>query len=414
MIETASFTLANGLRVVHHADTSTAKVAVDILYNVGAKDENPQLTGMAHLFEHLMFGGSVNIADFDREVELAGGWNNAWTSNDFTNFYTVVPAVNAETAFWVESDRMLQLAFSDKALEVQRQVVVEEFKQTTLNRPYGDVDSLMRSLLYKKHPYRWQTIGLSTDHILAVTQDNVRNFFYSHYAPNNAVLSVAGNITLERTRELAEKWFGPVPRRHIAPRNYPQEPPVTSPRTLNVTRPVPATLLSVLYPMPGYSHPLFPAADILTDIFANGESSRFHRELIMEDSVFTEADASILGSEEPGYLLMGGMLVDGNADTVTTARQQLALQAQRICETPPSQEELERALNKFESNFVRSTTNYLSKARKIAIAEMHGENINDILLRYKALSVEDIQRAAKEILDPSRACTLIYLPEEKA
>lgn len=414
MIETTSFTLANGLRVVHHADTSTAKVAVNILYNVGARDEHPQLTGMAHLFEHLMFGGSVNIVDFDREVELAGGWNNAWTSNDFTNFYTVVPAVNAETAFWVESDRMLQLAFSDKALEVQRQVVVEEFKQTTLNRPYGDVDSLMRALLYKQHPYRWQTIGLSTDHILAVTQDDVRNFFYSHYAPNNAVLSVAGNITLERTHALAEKWFGPIPRRNIAPRNYPQDPPVTSPRTLKVTRPVPAALLSVMYPMPGYAHPLFPAADLLTDIFANGESSRFHRELIMKDSVFTEADASILGSEDPGYLLMGGMLVDGNADTVKTAQQQLALQAQRICETPPTQQELERALNKFESNFVRSTTNYLAKARKIAMTEMHGENINDTLRRYKSLVAEDIQHAAKEILDPSRACTLIYLPEEKA
>ena len=200
MIEYNKFTLSNGLRVIHNYDGATAMVALNVMYNVGARDEKPNMTGMAHLFEHLMFGGSVNIPDFDGAIESAGGMNNAWTSNDYTNFYDIVPSQNAETAFWVESDRMLSLAFSDKALEVQRNVVIEEFKQTCLNKPYGDMSHHLRGLMYQIHPYRYPVIGKEISHIEKVTQDDVRDFFYSHYAPNNAVLSISGRITLEETQ----------------------------------------------------------------------------------------------------------------------------------------------------------------------------------------------------------------------
>ncbi|MDE5744460.1 MAG: insulinase family protein [Paramuribaculum sp.] len=410
MIQSTSFTLDNGLRVVHHADTSTAKVALDLLYNVGARDESPQLTGLAHLFEHLMFGGSENVKDFDRELELAGARNNAWTSSDYTNFYIVVPAVNVETAFWVESDRMLALSLSDKALDVQRNVVVEEFKQTVLNQPYGEVGALLRSLIYKKHPYRWQTIGLTPGHVLAATGDDVRRFFHSHYAPNNAVLAVSGNISLEHTRELAEKWFGSIPPREIATRNYSPEPEITQPRLLTVQGNVPAPLVSIAYLMSGCKDPLFPAADILTDILAGDRSSRFHKELIMKGDLFAEADASVAGTEEPGFLLIDALLTDSADKAVDSALERINAQIKRIVVAPPAAEELERAVNKFESRFILSTNSYLKIAEKLAMAEMQGDNINDILPRYKALTPEDIHLAARQIFVPARACTLIYKP----
>lgn len=249
------FTLPNGLRVVHEQDSATAMVALDVLYNVGARDEHPDHTGMAHLFEHLMFGGSVNIADFDGAIEQAGGRNNAWTNQDYTNFYDIVPAQNAETAFWLESDRMLSLAFSDKALEVQRNVVMEEFKQVCLNQPYGDLGHHMSALAYKVHPYRTPVIGKELGHIESVTQEQVREFFRTHYAPNNAVLAVTGNITLDETRRLAEKWFGPIPRRMVAPRRYAPEPEQTEARRMVVTGNVPQTLVVISYPMPSCANP---------------------------------------------------------------------------------------------------------------------------------------------------------------
>ena len=412
MIEFSTFTLDNGLRVVHHYDPSTAKVALNLLYNVGARDESPQLTGLAHLFEHLMFGGSENVKDFDRELELAGAKNNAWTSSDYTNFYIVVPAVNVETAFWAESDRMLALSMNDRALEVQRQVVVEEFKQTVLNQPYGEVGSLIRSLLYKEHPYRWQTIGLTPDHVLAAKGEDVRKFFYSHYAPNNAVLAVTGNISFDRTEELARKWFGNIPSREIAPRTYKPEPEITQPRTLVAHGNVPAPLIGVLYPMPGCKDPIYPAADILTDILAGDQSTRFHKELIMTGNLIAEADASVSGTEEPGFLIIEALLTDSSEDAIATARRLISEQLQRISNEPPTAEELERAINKFESRFILSTSSYMKKAEKLAMAEMQGENINDIIPRYRKLTPEAIRAAAATIFNPKRVCTLIYKPVE--
>ena len=316
MISYNTFTLSNGLRAVHNYDPSTAMVAVNILYNVGSRDESPELTGLAHLFEHLMFGGSANVPDFDAELERAGGTSNAWTSNDFTNFYDVAPAANFETLLWLESDRMWGLSFSPRSLEVQQSVVIEEFKQTHLNRPYGDVAHRLRELLYTSHPYRYPTIGREIAHIERVTLDDVKHFFYTHYAPNNAVIAISGNVTLEQARDGLERWFGPIPARDIAPRLYQPEPEVTGPRTLTVTGRVPQPLVVVAYPMAAYGQPGYIESDLLTDVLASGRSSRYYRSLVMADSLFTEADASIAGSEETGFLMLRGRLTDASTEAV--------------------------------------------------------------------------------------------------
>lgn len=415
MIEYTTFTLPNGLRAVHNYDPSTAMVAVNILYNVGSRDESPELTGLAHLFEHLMFGGSVNIPDFDAELERAGGSSNAWTSNDFTNFYDIAPAANFETLMWLESDRMLSLAFSPRSLEVQRSVVIEEFKQTHLNRPYGDVAHRLRELLYTSHPYRYPTIGREISHIERVTPDDVKHFFYTHYAPNNAVIAISGNVTPERARRELERWFGPIPARDIAPRNYQPEAPVESPRTLTVTGHVPQPLVVVAYPMAGYGEPGYVEADLLTDVLASGRSSRFYRNLVMADSLFTEADASIAGSEEPGFLMLRGRLSDASPEAVERAVDALNSRAREL--TAPesagglTQRELTRALNRFDSNHRFSMLSYLSRAQELAMAAMHGEDINSRVETYRRVGRDDVATTAARVLDPSRACTLIYLPE---
>lgn len=412
MINYTTFTLSNGLRAVHNYDPSTAMVAVNILYNVGSRDESPELTGLAHLFEHLMFGGSENVPDFDAEIERAGGTNNAWTSNDFTNFYDVAPAANFETLLWLESDRMAGLSFSPRSLEVQRSVVIEEFKQTHLNRPYGDVAHRMRELLYTTHPYRYPTIGRDISHIERVTLDDVRHFFYTHYAPNNAVIAVSGNVTLEETREGLERWFGPIPSREIAPRVYQPEAPVTEPRTLTVTGHVPQPLVVVAYPMAGYGGRGYIECDLLTDVLASGRSSRYYRNLVMADSLFTEADASIAGSEEPGFLMLRGRLTDASPDKVERAVEALNRGARELAATEGgvTQRELERALNRFESNFRFSMLSYLSRAQELAMAEMHGEDINRRVETYRRVTREDMLETAAGVFDPRHACTLVYLP----
>jgi len=390
-------------------------VAVNILYNVGSRDESPELTGLAHLFEHLMFGGSVNVPDFDAEIERAGGTNNAWTSNDFTNFYAMAPAANFETLLWLESDRMLGLSFSPRSLEVQRSVVIEEFKQTHLNRPYGDVAHRLRGLLYTSHPYRYPTIGREISHIERVTLDDVKHFFYTHYAPNNAVIAISGNVTLERAREGLERWFGPIPSRDIAPRLYQPEPPVMAPRTLTVTGHVPQPLVVVAYPMAGYGQPGYIEADLITDVLASGRSSRYYRSLVMADSLFTEADASIAGSEEPGFLMLRGRLSDASAGAVERAVDALNDRARELAADEGkgglTHRELERALNRYDSNQRFSMLSYLSRAQELAMAEMHGEDINSRADTYRRVTRGDVVATASQVFDPDHACTLIYLPE---
>ena len=412
MIEYSTFTLDNGLRVVHNYDGATAMVALNVMYNVGARDESPELTGMAHLFEHLMFGGSVNIPDFDGAIENAGGMNNAWTSNDYTNFYDIVPAQNAETAFWVESDRMLALAFSDKALEVQRHVVIEEFKQTCLNRPYGDMSHHLRAMIYKQHPYRYPVIGKEISHIEKVTQDDVREFFYSHYAPNNAVLSVSGNISLDDTRRLVEKWFGPIERRNVTQRNYPSEPAQTEPRYLEVSGNVPQLAMVKAYRMPAYGEPNYIECDIITDLLASGRSSRFYRNLLMKTGVFTEIDASIIGSDEPGFLMLNSRVANNDLKTVKTANELIMSEVQKLIDGDVSEYELTRTINRFESNFTFSSMGFLAKAQSLANYVMHNEDANRIVERYRKVTVDDIARVASEIFDANRCSTLVYMPQK--
>ena len=428
MIDFNRFTLSNGLRVIHNYDPTTAMVAVNVLYNVGSRDEDPSMTGLAHLFEHLMFGGSVNIPDFDAEIERAGGMNNAWTSNDFTNFYDVAPARNFETLLWLESDRMLGLAFSEKSLEVQRNVVIEEFKQTHLNRPYGDLFHKLRSLVYHTHPYSIPTIGKEPAHIEKVTRDDVRDFFYSHYAPNNAVLAISGNVTPDQVRRGVERWFDSIPRRDIKPRTYQPEPLPEAPRELEVRGHVPQTCVVVAYPMPGYGQPGYIECDLITDILASGRSLRFYRRLLLGGDLFTSADASIIGSEEPGMLMLKGYLEDPSEATARKAVERLMSEASELCyqasrldrlsynltEARPggvTPYEVERAINRFASDFTFSSLSYLQRAQALAMAEMHGEDINEIVPAYRRVTTAMIATTARRVIDPAHACTLIYRPE---
>ena len=408
MIELNHFTLSNGLRVVHNHDSATAMVALNILYNVGARDENENLTGLAHLFEHLMFGGSINIPDFDQAMEQAGGWNNAWTSNDFTNFYDVLPAQNAETAFWLESDRMLSLAFSDKALEVQRSVVIEEFKEVCLNKPYGDMAHHLRDLVYTSHPYRFPTIGKEISHIEKVTQDDVIKFFHSHYAPNNAVLAISGNISLEETKRLAEKWFSDIPQREIMPRTYTPEPTQTAPRRKIVTADVPQAVLIKAYHMPGHGHKDYIPCDIITDLLASGRSARFYRNLLMGTDLFTEIDASITGSDEPGYLMLSARLRENSDSAIQQAEETIENEIQKLWNNTITEYELTRTINRFESNNTFSTIGFLPKAQAMAMGEMQGEDINQITSKYRAVTIEQIQQVAEQVLSPNNCSTLVY------
>ena len=428
MIDFNRFTLSNGLRVIHNYDPTTAMVAVNVLYNVGSRDEDPSMTGLAHLFEHLMFGGSANIPDFDAEIERAGGMNNAWTSNDFTNFYDVAPARNFETLLWLESDRMLGLAFSEKSLEVQRNVVIEEFKQTHLNRPYGDLFHKLRSLVYRTHPYSIPTIGKEPAHIEKVTRDDVRDFFYSHYAPNNAVLAISGNVTPDQVRRGVERWFDSIPRRDIKPRTYQPEPLPDAPRELEVRGHVPQTCVVVAYPMPGYGQPGYIECDLITDILASGRSSRFYRRLLLGGDLFTSADASIIGSEEPGMLMLKGYLEDPSEATARKAVERLMSEASELCyqasrldrlsynltEARPggvTPYEVERAINRFASDFTFSSLSYLQRAQALAMAEMHGEDINEIVPAYRRVTTAMIATTARRVIDPAHASTVIYRTE---
>lgn len=408
MIDYSTFTLPNGLRVVHHRDDSSSHVAVNLLYNVGARDENPHLTGMAHLFEHLMFGGSVNVPDYDYALEMAGGTNNAWTSNDFTNFYDIVPREDLATAFWAESDRMLSLAFSPESLEVQRKVVMEEFKQVCLNKPYGDIGHLLRGLLYRTHPYRFPTIGKNLDHLRRVTLDDVKQFFYSHYAPSNAVLAVAGPVSLDEVAELAHKWFGPIPSREVAQRSYMPEAPVTEARRREVSADVPQTRIVIAFPMAAYGTEAYRHADLITDILASGQSARFTRRLVMGTDLFTSADASVSGSDEPGFLMLTGRLRRNDADSIRAAEEALWEQVSMLGIDGVSDHEMQRALNRFESNRTFANINYLAKARELARCEMQHEDINSVVSLYRSVTADDVKKTAAGLFVPDRSCTLIY------
>lgn len=414
MINVNRYLLSNGLRVIHEEDRTTQMVALNILYNVGARDEHPDHTGFAHLFEHLMFGGSLHIPDYDTPIQIAGGENNAWTNNDLTNFYLTLPKQNIETGFWLESDRMLSLSFNPNSLDVQSQVVIEEFKQRCLNQPYGDAGHLMRAMAYKVHPYQWPTIGKKIDHIAQATMSEVKDFFFRFYAPNNAILVVTGNISFDETKALAEKWFGPIERRNVPERHLPQEPQQTEERRQAVERDVPADTLYMAFHKCDRKHPDYYAYDALSDILSNGKSSRLAQHLVRERRIFNSVDAYISGSIDAGLFTIFGKPAKGISleEAEKAVWEELAtLQEEQITE-----DELEKVKNRYESNQIFSNMNYLTVATNLAYAELIGkaEDINVDVANYRKVSTQQLQRIAQTTFQHSNCSTLYYKSLQKA
>lgn len=407
MIQVNRYTLANGLRIVHNEDDSTQMVALNLLYDVGARDEDPSHTGFAHLFEHLMFGGSLHIPDYDTPVQNAGGENNAWTNNDITNYYITLPHQNVETGFWLESDRMLSLDFSPKSLEVQRQVVIEEFKQRNLNQPYGDASHLLRELAYESHPYRWPTIGKEIAHIAQATLEEVKDFFFRFYAPNNAILAVTGHISFEETIRLAEKWFGPIPARNISPRQLPAEKPQTAVRRKTVERKVPVDAIYMAFHMSNRMHPDYYVYDMITDILSNGRSSRFIQSLVQEQKLFTSIDAYISGSLDEGLLHVTGKPVEGVS--LEQAEEAIWKELEKMKTVPVSKQELEKVKNRYESEQIFNNINYLNVATNLAFFELTGkaEDINEEVGKYRAVTAEQIQATSVRCFVPEN-CSILY------
>ncbi|HLU84763.1 MAG TPA: pitrilysin family protein [Vicingaceae bacterium] len=408
MISFEKFTLSNGLKVIVHQDISTPIVAFNLLYDVGARDENENQTGFAHLFEHLMFGGSINIPNFDEPLQKVGGENNAFTSNDITNYYITLPKENLETAFWLESDRMLSLAFTEKSLEVQRQVVVEEFKQNYLNQPYGDVWLLLRPLAYEKHPYKWATIGKEISHIENATMDDVKSFFHQFYLPNNAILSVAGNITIDEIKHLTEKWFGSIPKGKKSDRNLPKEPLQNAPRRLEVKRNVPANAIYKAYKMCSKTHPDFYATDLITDILSQGNSSKLYISLVKEQKLFSNINAYVLGSFDEGLLIISGNLSENTS--FEAAENAIIEELEKLKKWPVNEKELQKVKNKIESIQAFSETNVLNKAMNLAINELLGDanKVNTDIENYRKVTVEDVLRLSNQLFNENNCSTLIY------
>lgn len=408
MINFEKFELDNGLKVIVHQDNSTPLVAFNLLYDVGARDEDPNRTGFAHLFEHLMFGGSVNIPNYDEIVEKAGGQSNAFTSNDITNYYITLPKENLEQAFRLESDRMLGLAFTPKSLEVQRQVVVEEFKQNYLNQPYGDIHLLLRSLAYKKHPYQWPTIGKEVSHIENATMDEVKSFFNKHYAPNNAILVIAGDVELEQVRHLSQKWFGSIERREYYIRNIPIEPKQTKARILKVKRDVPIDVIYKAFHMCSRSHEDFFATDLISDILSRGHSSRLNHSLVKEQKLFTNIDAFVGGSIDSGLFYFAGKLAPNIK--MQDAEKGIDDEIEKLKVNFVSNNELRKAKNKVISAHMFSELNVLNKAINLATSELIGDAnlVNKQIDLYESVTVDKIMTIAQEIFRKENSNTLYY------
>ena len=399
--------LPNGLRIMHHEDPTTQMVAVNVLYNVGARHEDPERTGYAHLLEHLMFEGSVNVPDYDTQVQLASGENNAWTNNDLTNYYIALPCSNIETAFWLESDRMMGLALTKESVEVQKGVVIEEFKQRHLNRPYGDMHHLIRDLAYKVHPYRWPTIGLSVEHIEQATLESVMDFYHRHYTPSNAILSVVGNVSFDEVIRLAEKWFGPIPANTIAPRNLPQEPAQQRIRRRTVYRNVPAHMLVMAFHMGDRKSHDYYACDLITDLLSAGQSSRLRRHLVHDQRLFTNIDAYIDGSIDEGLLYIIGRPTEDT--TLEQAEQAIWSELAELKHTPVDEEELNKVRNRSESERTFNNFNYLNRAVNLALMELIGQDndLSEELAHYCAVSTSDVRQTARKLFT-KKNCNILY------
>lgn len=414
MVDFNRFTLANGLKVLVHEDPTTPMAVLNILYDVGARDEDPEKTGFAHLFEHLMFGGSVNIPNYDEPLQRVGGENNAFTSNDITNYYITLPSENIETAFWLESDRMLSLAFSEKSLDTQRNVVSEEFKQRYLNQPYGDVWLKLRPLAYKKHSYRWATIGKELSHIENATMDDVKAFFKKHYTPQNAILVVGGNVKTEEVKKLAEKWFEPIPAGDKYERNLIQEDAQTEARAETVKANVPLNAIYVSFKMPGRLNADYYAFDLLSDILSRGQSSRLYNSLLKEQKLFSDINAYISSSLDAGLFIVEGKLVEGVS--IETAEKAIWAELDKLKAEVVSSDELTKVKNKVESVLVFSEMSLLDKAMNLAYYELLGDAslLNQEAKEFLKVTAEDIKRISNETFGRAQSSTLYYLTEEHA
>ena len=412
MIHFERFVLDNGLTVLFHKDTTTPMAVVNTLYDVGARDEDESRTGFAHLFEHLMFGGSVNIADFDAPLQNAGGESNAFTSNDITNYYDVIPKHNIETALWLESDRMMSLAFTPKSLEVQRSVVIEEFKQRYLNQPYGDVWLELRPLAYQKHPYKWATIGKEVSHIEEATMDDVKTFFKEHYHPANAILCIAGNFELEEVKSLVQKWYGDIPGKLKPARILPKEPQQTEFREKTIERKVPADSFYYAFKMPERKNPDYYVVDLLSDAIGRDKSSRLYNALKKDQDLVTDISAYIMGSLDEGLLIISGKL--NNGVTFEQLDEALFAELNALQETPVEPEELARLLTKVRTSKEFQDQGLLNCAMNLCVFELLGDanGINEEGEIYNKITPSDIQRMAKTVLDRNN-CSLLKVKSLK-
>ena len=408
MIQFSRFVLPNGLRVLVHEDNSTPMAVVNVLYDVGARDEDPNRTGFAHLFEHLMFGGSINIPEYDDELQKAGGENNAYTTNDLTNYYCQLPSANIETAFWLESDRMLSLAFSKKSLEVQRKVVCEEFKEHYINRPYGDIWFKMREMAYEQHPYRWMTIGKELKHVEEASLDDVKKFFKKHYTPANAILVVAGNVVTEQVYELAIKWFGDIPAGVKYNRQLPQEQEQQEAKRMDITADVPVDAFLKTWHMPSRLDPAYYVADLITDILGSGASSRLYQSLVKEKQLFTNIDCYHFGSTDAGLICVDGKLVKG----VRPEDAELAVQAQLdlLMKEGVSVLELEKVKNKTESTMAFEDMSVMNRAASLAYYELLGDAnlMNTELDRYNEVTADQLVELSQKLFEEKNSHTLYY------
>jgi zinc protease len=411
MLQFDRFTLQNGLRVIVHEDYSTPMAVINVMYDVGARDEDPEKTGFAHLFEHLMFGGSVNIADFETPLNMAGGENNAYTSNDVTNYYIQLPAENLETALWLESDRMLSLAFNEKSLDVQRKVVSEEFKEHYINKPYGDVWFRLREMAYKVHPYRWMTIGKELSHIENAALSDVQNFFYKHYTPVNAVIVIAGNVKTDEVRSLVEKWFGNIPGGKKYIRNLPAEPKQESARKLEIKANVPLDAIYKCWHMDGRLDHGYYVADLITEVLGGGSSSRLYQKLVKEKQLFSHIECYQYGSIDNGLMAIEGKLVKGVK--MDDAEKAIEEELEKIKKEEINEKELTKVKNKTESAIAFEDMSVMTRANNLAFYEVLGDAalFNSDREKYFAVTSDDILRYSRKIFNENNSSTLYYYSE---
>lgn len=408
MVHFERFSLQNGLKVIVHRDTSTPMAVVNVMYDVGAKDEDSNRTGFAHLFEHLMYGGSINIPVYDEPLQMAGGENNAYTTNDLTNYYIQLPAENLETAFWLESDRMLSLAFTDNSLEVQRKVVCEEFKEHYLNKPYGDVWLKLRELAYDEHPYRWMTIGKELSHIENAQLQDVKNFFFKFYRPQNAILVVAGNVTVEQVKTLAEKWFGGIEPGEKYIRHLPSEPKQTRPKKLEVQAHVPLDALYKCWHIYSRMDHRYYVSDLITELLGGGGSSRLFQSLVKEKKMFSNIECYHFGTTDAGLLTIEGKLVKGVK--MKDAEAAIGEELEKLKQTKIAEAELQKVKNKSESMMAFEDMSLMNRANSLAYYQLLGDAslMNTELERYNKVTVDDVQQLSHEIFREENSSTLYY------